>query len=479
MISFVKGNISKTIRRYFYYLVVLNLLYIIFLILVSPLRYYSPLSPYDLKINGSKYKDLQMATYINHYPERITGKILVSRQGSFSYYAKQKYLSVEDPKMIEFYKSKTTDQAKNILMRLGVSHFITADYPTPPSYNSFLPKLLSDLNFATLEHRIGGYSLYSFNYKDPDKNISKYRLSDEWTISNKSSGGISSLLNNDSDQGEILSYDNSNNSKPIWITEGVSRLSSLYEIPIKNRQQNNKSKVYALDGEVIINGVVEIYAIIFDQNGIISRREDVWKGVAKNRKVSIGGQFLVAPNNSYKLAFKVNRRSNIKLVNLDISSSELNKTNTAVLEGKFAYKTEEFYTLKGAYSSFSFLKTIKGSSYPKIEIKNISGYGGLVATANSNCDYDFIQSDYSRLSFLPLFIINLINDAKKRGSRKYLSYVINSSEPTDMTLAFERKLNIFNLEKADCTYNLKLVTTNERKNTEIKFKNILINGEKL
>ena len=343
--------------------------------------------PYDLRIEQSKYNDLQIATYINNFPERITGKILVSRQGSFSYYAKQKYLSVEDPKMIEFYDSKTTDQAKNILMSLGITHFISADYPTPPTYNSFLPKLLSDLNFATLEHRVGGYSFYSFNYKDPDKNFTKYRLSDEWTISNELIGGQSFLFNNDSNQGEILSYDNSNNTKPIWITEGVSRLSYSYEVPTRKKEQNINMHSYALDGEVIINGVVEIYAIIFDQNGIILRKEDVWKGVAKNRKVSIGGQFLVAPNNSYKLAFKVNRRSNIKLVNLDISSSELNKKiSTEVLTGNFAYITEEFYTLKGANSSFSIMKSINGSSYPKIEIKNISGYGGLVASIESNCD---------------------------------------------------------------------------------------------
>ncbi len=478
MLSFIKGNISKTIRRYFYYLVVLNLLYIIFLILVSPLRYYSPLMPYDLRIEQSKYNDLQIATYINNFPERITGKILVSRQGSFSYYAKQKYLSVEDPKMIEFYDSKTTDQAKNILMSLGITHFISADYPTPPTYNSFLPKLLSDLNFATLEHRVGGYSFYSFNYKDPDKNFTKYRLSDEWTISNELIGGQSFLLNNDSNQGEILSYDNSNNTKPIWITEGVSRLSYSYEVPTRKKEQNINMHSYALDGEVIINGVVEIYAIIFDQNGIILRKEDVWKGVAKNRKVSIGGQFLVAPNNSYKLAFKVNRRSNIKLVNLDISSSELNKKiSTEVLTGNFAYITEEFYTLKGANSSFSIMKSINGSSYPKIEIKNISGYGGLVATINSNCDNEFIQPDYSRISFLPKFIINIINDAKKRLSREYLSYFINSSEPQDLTLDFKKNLKI--KDSNVCIFDIKLHGTSERKNSNIKFTDILINGEKL
>jgi len=478
MLSFIKGNISKTIRRYFYYLVVLNLLYIIFLILVSPLRYYSPLMPYDLRIEQSKYNDLQIATYINNFPERITGKILVSRQGSFSYYAKQKYLSVEDPKMIEFYDSKTTDQAKNILMSLGITHFISADYPTPPTYNSFLPKLLSDLNFATLEHRVGGYSFYSFNYKDPDKNFTKYRLSDEWTISNELIGGQSFLLNNDSNQGEILSYDNSNNTKPIWITEGVSRLSYSYEVPTRKKEQNINMHSYALDGEVIINGVVEIYAIIFDQNGIILRKEDVWKGVAKNRKVSIGGQFLVAPNNSYKLAFKVNRRSNIKLVNLDISSSELNKKiSTEVLTGNFAYITEEFYTLKGANSSFSIMKSINGSSYPKIEIKNISGYGGLVATINSNCDNEFIQPDYSRISFLPKFIINIINDAKKRLSREYLSYFINSSEPQDLTLDFKKNLKI--KDSNVCIFDIRLHGTSERKNSDIKFTDILINGEKL
>jgi len=478
MLSFIKGNISKTIRRYFYYLVVLNLLYIIFLILVSPLRYYSPLMPYDLRIEQSKYNDLQIATYINNFPERITGKILVSRQGSFSYYAKQKYLSVEDPKMIEFYDSKTTDQAKNILMSLGITHFISADYPTPPTYNSFLPKLLSDLNFATLEHRVGGYSFYSFNYKDPDKNFTKYRLSDEWTISNELIGGQSFLLNNDSNQGEILSYDNSNNTKPIWITEGVSRLSYSYEVPTRKKEQNINMHSYALDGEVIINGVVEIYAIIFDQNGIILRKEDVWKGVAKNRKVSIGGQFLVAPNNSYKLAFKVNRRSNIKLVNLDISSSELNKKiSTEVLTRNFAYITEEFYTLKGANSSFSIMKSINGSSYPKIEIKNISGYGGLVATINSNCDNEFIQPDYSRISFLPKFIINIINDAKKRLSREYLSYFINSSEPQDLTLDFKKNLKI--KDSNVCIFDIRLHGTSERKNSNIKFTDILINGEKL
>jgi len=478
MLTFIKGNISKTIRRYFYYLVVLNLLYIIFLILVSPLRYYSPLLPYDLRIKESKYNDLQIATYINNYPERITGKILISRQGSFSYYAKRKYLSVEDPKMMEFYDSKTTDQAKNILMSLGITHFISADYPSPPSYNSFLPKLLSDLNFATLVHRIGGYSFYSFNYKDSDKNISKYRLSDEWTISNEHTGGLSFLLNNDSNQGEILSYDNSNNTKPIWITEGTSRLSYLHEVPTRKKEQNINMHSYALDGEVIINGVVEIYAIIFDQNGVVSRREDVWKGVAKNRKVSIGGQFLVAPNQSYKLSFKVNSRSNIKLVNLDITSSEINKKiSTEVSTGNFAYITEEFYTLKGSNSFFSIIKSINGSSYPKIEIKNISGYGGLVATINSNCDNEYIQPDYSRISFLPKFIINMINDGKRRFSREYLSYFINSSEPQDLTLDFKKNLKI--KDSNDCIFDIRLHGTSERKNSDIKFTDILINGEKL
>ena len=485
MISLSKYIVPKKLEKIFYFLVIFNILYIIFLVLIVPFRYYSPLLPYYEKINSAKYADLQMANYVNNYPKKLLlGKTLISRQGSFSYYSQKEYISLEDPKMIKFYESKTIDEAKNILRNLGITHYISPDYPIPPLYNSLLPKLLSDLNFTKLVKRHNGYSFYSFHYKKSRKNIARYKSSDNWIISKTLTGGRSSPLNNDSDQSEVVSYDNSENNEPVWLVEGESRLSYLYELPRRKKQVKDYHQIYALDGKVIINGKLEVYALIYhSQKGLI-REEPVWLGLGDNRKVSLGGQFLLNPNESYKLAVKLAKNASFKIVKLDTFSTKDNSgTKSVVIAKNLAYQENGNFLLKGSNSSFTF-NTTNDTKIPKFVIKTISGYGPLMVSAFSSCEGDFLQYAYGGNRYLPKFILNFLIGIMESFRQENSAYFINNSEPQDLELTFgdikskDTKLALSD-KKVNCTHDLKVLSTFERKDSEIKFSNILMDGKKI
>ena len=487
MLSFQKNKWHKRFKKIFYYLVIVNLLYIIAYIFISPFRHHNLMLSYDEKINQNEHADVKIATFINHHPELYSDKILISRQGSFSYYGKKGYLSIENPKMIKFYESETIDEAKSILKNLGITHFISPSYPIPPLYNSFLPKILSDLNFSKLEKRINGYSFFSLNNKSYDKKITRYMHSNKWVSSENLQTEKSFLHTNISDQNEIISYDNSKNSNSIWLTEGASRVSYLFEYTTDDQirfSNHDKARLFAIDGEVLIDGQVGLNAIIFDAQGKITRTESIWKGLGKNRLVKIGGQFELGAKENFKLSFFIHPKSIMKLVKLNLSSINLHSNeNPTVKTINHAYKHNSF-TLKGSNSKLIFKVSQNIKIIPKIELKGLAGYGALDITFISDCSkinrvtnnyknssiYNFLQNNFIRLITLDTIQVYY-----------YVSSFVDSSIPKDKLInpTYDKPLFLSNGERVGCDKYLQLTNSNERENSYIKFSDIHIDGKKI
>ena len=490
MLSFQKNKWHKRFKKIFYYLVIVNLLYIIAYIFIS-LRHHNLMLPYDEKINQNEHADVKIATFINHHPELYSDKILISRQGSFSYYGKKGYLSIENPKMIKFYESETIDEAKSILKNLGITHFISPSYPIPPLYNSFLPKILSDLNFSKLEKRINGYSFFSLNNKSYDKKITRYMHSNKWVSSENLQTGKSFLHTNISDQNEIISYDNSKNSNSIWLTEGASRVSYLFEYTTDDQirfSNHDKARLFAIDGEVLIDGQVGLNAIIFDAQGKITRTESIWKGLGKNRLVKIGGQFKLGAKENFKLSFLIHPKSIMKLVKLNLSSINLHSNeNPTVKTINHAYKHNSF-TLKGSNSKLIFKVPHNIKFIPKIELKGLTGYGGLNIKYISDCSkiqrdktIKKIYKDGSIFNVLLNYFNNFIYFMSFETIQEYnyASPFVDSSIPKDKLIkpTFDKPILHSYEERAGCDKYIQLTNSNERENSYIKFSEIHINGK--
>ncbi len=92
-------------------------------------------------------------------------KVLLFRPSDFGYYGRAQYMSYLDPHLIQFYKTTERDEARQILLDLGIRYVLLPDYLLSPYSNSQMSNLVGDLSFSHLLMTECDYRLYRLHEK--------------------------------------------------------------------------------------------------------------------------------------------------------------------------------------------------------------------------------------------------------------------------------------------------------------------------
>lgn len=99
-----------------------------------------------------------LATYRWAAPDRV--RVLTLRQAEFGFYSPVRFISDIDPRLVDFYTAATIEQAVEVLRRLGVTHVVVPNYPTPSLYNSYLQEIVGRPDLSSEVADYSGYRLF-------------------------------------------------------------------------------------------------------------------------------------------------------------------------------------------------------------------------------------------------------------------------------------------------------------------------------
>lgn len=107
-----------------------------------------------------------LATHRWTAPERV--RVLTLRQAEFGFYSPVRFISDIDPRLVDFYTAATIEQAVEVLRRLGITHVVLPNYPTPSFYNSYLQEIVSRPDLSSEIADYNGYRLFQLRLAETD-----------------------------------------------------------------------------------------------------------------------------------------------------------------------------------------------------------------------------------------------------------------------------------------------------------------------
>lgn len=112
----------------------------------------------------SRHTSPHIIQYIHKYTP-TDSIFLVFRPSGFAYYAKRKFISYLDPRLVSLYTTSDTILAYNLLQQLKIDYIYVPYYLPPAFYNSQIFRIAGNPRFANLEFEHNDYRLYKINRK--------------------------------------------------------------------------------------------------------------------------------------------------------------------------------------------------------------------------------------------------------------------------------------------------------------------------
>lgn len=96
---------------------------------------------------------------LDTWPRPAEVRVLTLRQAEFAFYARVRYISHIDPRMVPFYLAPDVETAFGELRKLGITHVSIPEEPLPTLYNSFLEEITNSGRFIRRREHFAGATL--------------------------------------------------------------------------------------------------------------------------------------------------------------------------------------------------------------------------------------------------------------------------------------------------------------------------------